>query len=150
MMGRGRGGYTEKQIWYLDSGGKKVRDRGAISVAEFYMDLGFESVFRREHNPGKSYDLTIKSSDDLNFIKNIEVKQTTSPKSSKMASNIGKAFEQLPDDNTGTVAIYLPNLKNDSVGRQYALKGFEEALRKGWVRGKVEVWFSDKTRIFMN
>ena len=55
-MGRGRGGYTGKQIWYLDSGGKKVKDRGAISVAEFYMDLGFESVFRREHNPGKSYD----------------------------------------------------------------------------------------------
>ena len=23
-MGRGRGGYTQKQIWYLDSGGNKV------------------------------------------------------------------------------------------------------------------------------
>ena len=91
-----------------------------------------------------------KSSDDLSFIKNIEVKQTTSPRSSKMASNICKGFVQLHDDYNATVAIYLPNLKNYSTGREYAKKGFEEALRKGWVRGKVEVWFSDKTRIFMN
>ena len=74
-MGRGRGGYTQKQIWYLDSGGNKVTDRGAIFVAELYMDMGYESVFRREHTPDKNYDLTIKSSDDLSFIKNIEVKQ---------------------------------------------------------------------------
>ena len=149
-MGRGRGGYTQKQIWYLDSGGNKVTDRGAIFVAELYMDMGYESVFRREHTPDNNYHLTIKSSDDLSFIKNIEVKQTTSPRSSKMASNICKGFVQLHDDYNATVAIYLPNLKNYSTGREYAKKGFEEALRKGWVRGKVEVWFSDKTRIFMN
>lgn len=114
-MGRGRGGYTQKQIWYLDSGGNKVTDRGAIFVAELYMDMGYESVFRREHTPDKNYHLTIKSSDDLSFIKNIEVKQTTSPRSSKMASNICKGFVQLHDDYNATVAIYLPNLKNGSI-----------------------------------
>ena len=38
-MGRGRGGYTQKQIWYLDSGGNKVTDRGAIFVAELYREF---------------------------------------------------------------------------------------------------------------
>lgn len=150
MMGRGRGGYTEKQIWYLDSGGKKVRDRGAISVAEFYMDMGYECVFRKEHPPGKIYDLTIKSNDDSLYIKNIEVKQVASPSISQFAKNIARAFKQLPDYSNCVAALYLKNFKNNEIGLKFAQAGFDEAVRKGYVKGKVEVWFSDKTRIFMN
>ena len=71
-MGRGRGGYTSYESGYRDSGGNKVADKGSIFVAERYIDQGYESVFRREHQPNKSYDLTIKSSDDSTFVKNIE------------------------------------------------------------------------------
>ena len=71
-MGRGHGGYTDPQPSYKDSGGQKVIDKGAIFVGERYMDLGYETVFRgRRNNP--LYDLTIKTSDDTQFVKNIEV-----------------------------------------------------------------------------
>lgn len=84
-MGRGRGGYTEKQPSYKDSGGHKVTDKGAIFVAERYMDQGYEAVFRRDHNPDRGCDLTIKTSDDETFIKNIEVKAVVSPKTRKIS-----------------------------------------------------------------
>ena len=45
-MGRGQGGYTEKQTTYKDSGGHKVTDQGAVFVAERYIDQGYEAVFR--------------------------------------------------------------------------------------------------------
>ena len=57
-MGRGRGGYTEKQTSYKDSGGHKVTDPGAIFVAERYIDQGYEAG-----------SLTIRD-DDGNLMKN--------------------------------------------------------------------------------
>ena len=144
-MGRGRGGYTEKQKSYKDSGGQKVNDKNAIFVGERYIELGYETVFRRRHDPDKGYDLTIKTSDDSHFIKNIEVKGVTSSSPSKIASNIKKANEQI---NAGdTIAIYLPNHINNEEGRQFARQGIAEAARKGLIKGPIEVWFSDKTKI---
>lgn len=144
-MGRGRGGYTEKQVWYKDSGGHKVTDPGAIFVGERYIDQGYETVFVQEHDGQRNFDLTIKTSDDRTIIKNIEVKRSTSPKGSQMAKNIERGFDQVKE--SGTVAIYLPNHKNCDSGREFARKGYEEAKRKGNVKGPVEVWFSDKTKI---
>ena len=144
-MGRGVGGYSEKQISYKDSGGKKVIDIGAIFVGERYIDMGYETVFRQEHEGQKNYDLTIKTSDDTKIEKNIEVKRTTSKNFSQMAKNIKKGFEQV--GKGGTVAIYLPQRKKCKLSIKYAKDAYEEAQRKGWVKGYVEVWFSDKTKI---
>ncbi|MGM9570109.1 MAG: hypothetical protein ACI3XC_08510 [Phascolarctobacterium sp.] len=149
-MGRGRGGYTTVQPSYKDSGGKVVKDAGAIFVAERYIEMGYESVFRRVKPPAKTYDLTIKSSNDEDFIKNIEVKRVTSSNPSKLATEIKHGMKQLPNDGKGTVAIYLPNHTNNSEGVIHARKGFEEALRKGWINGHVEVWFNDKTKLELN
>ena len=150
-MGRGRGGYTEKQVFYKDTAGRKVIDRGAIFIAERYMDLGFEPVFRCEKVREPQYDLTIKTSDDLVYVGNIEVKRTTSPSPSQMAKNIKKGFTQFKYHDNATVAIYLPQYDSNSVeGRKYAQAGFDEAARKGHVLGHVEVWFSDKKKIHMN
>ncbi len=144
-MGRGRGGYTEKQPSYKDSGGHKVTDKGAIFVAERYMDQGYEAVFRRDHNPDRGCDLTIKTSDDETFIKNIEVKAVVSPKTRKISDNIKNAKGQIkPGD---TVAIYLPNHRSSEAGRSFAEAGIAEARRKGYIIGPIEVWFSDKTKI---
>ena len=142
-MGRGHGGYVEinPNHNYKDSGGKKVTDSGAIHIAEKYIAAGYESVFRQRHEDQKTYDLTIKTSNDVNYVKNIEVKQVVSTNSSKLATNIGNAFEQVNKD--GTVAIYLPNIKRNEMGEKFAQEGFAEAQRKGWVVGNVEVWFSD-------
>ena len=144
-MGRGRGGYTEKQATYRNSGGHKVTDTGSIFVAERDIDQGFEVVFRQEHANQKTFDLTIKTSDDTKIIKNIEVKKTTSRNPSQIAKNIKEGFEQVGKD--GTVAIFLPNRSNCVSSNEFARAGFAEAQRKGWVAGKVEVWFSDRTKI---
>ena len=142
-MGRGHGGYTEISSGhnYKDSGGRKVTDSGAIFVAEKYIDAGYESVFRQRHDNQQTYDLTIKTSDDAHYVKNIEVKQVVSKNPSKLATNIDNAFNQVKEG--GTVAIYLSKMKRSDVSERFAREGFAEAQQKGWVIGKVEVWFSD-------
>ena len=60
----GRGGYTDKQASYKDSGGHKVTDKNAIFVGERYMDQGYKVVFRRRHDSDRGCDLRIKSSND--------------------------------------------------------------------------------------
>lgn len=144
-MGRGKGGYTEKQASYKDSGGHKVKDKGAIFVGERYIDMGYETVFRQEKAGQKNYDLTIKTSDDTQIIKNIEVKQVVSKNPSQIARNIKKGFVQVGEG--GTVALYLPNRSNCKSAVDFVERGFEEAKRKGFVKGSVEVWFNDKTKI---
>lgn len=149
-MGRGRGGYTQHQLSYRDSGGRKVKDKGSIFVAERYMDLGYESVFRREIDGVKRFDLTIKTSDDVNFVKNIEVKQVISPNSSRIAENIRNGFEQLAGEGGGTIALYDANHNQSQDRISFILKGIDEARRKGWIKGPIEVWFKDKTCVKMN
>lgn len=142
-MGRGHGGYTEISSGhnYKDSGGRKVTDSGSIFVAEKYIDAGYESVFRQRHENRQTYDLTIKTSDDVHYVKNIEVKQVVSTNPSKLATNTREAFDQVKEG--GTVAIYLSKMKQSSDSERFAREGFAEAQRKGWIVGKVEVWFSD-------
>ena len=144
-MGRGNGGYTEKQPYYRDSMNNKVTDQGAIFVAERYIDQGFEVVFRQDQTPGKHYDLTIKDSSDTVFVKNIEVKKMTSENPGQIAKNIKRAFEQLDNTPNGTVALYFENhTKTESI-IDVIKAGYKEAKRKNNVHGNVEVWFKDKT-----
>ena len=146
-MGRGYGGYTEKQRCYRDSGGAKVDDPGSIFVAERYMDAGYEAVFRRRRDSEgiKTFDLTIKTSDDTSIIKHIEVKRIVGQNPSQIAKHFKKAEKQLK--TCGTVAVVLPNYSNSAAGRKFAKAGIDEAMRKGYVFGPVEVWFADKTKI---
>ncbi len=46
-----------------------------------------------------------------------------------------------------TIAIFLPNHRNSESGRAFAEEGIAEARRKGWIKGPIEVWFSNKTKI---
>ena len=145
-MGRGRGGYTEKQTGYKDSGGHKVSDTGAIWIAERYIDMGYESVFRQQHpERGKQFDLTIKTADDRTPVKNIEVKKVTTLNTSNIAKNIKTASKQISIGDT--VALYMEGRMNTADNRCFVSKGIDEARRKGYIKGPVEVWFSDKTRI---
>ena len=146
-MGRGKGGYTALEVSYRDSGGFKVKDDGSIFVGERYMDLGYEVVFRQRHNR-KTYDLTIKTSDDIGYIKNIEVKRTTSTKPSRMAKNMEQGFKQV--GKGGTVAIYLPHQTQCSLALKRINEAIDEARRKRWIKGPVEIWFKDKTKIEFN
>ena len=81
-------------------------------------------------------------------MKNIEVKRTTSKNPSQLANNIKEGFEQVGDG--GTVAIYLPGRSKSSQSTiEFINNGYQEAVRKGNVKGPVEVWFDDKTRIIL-
>ena len=144
LMGRGIGGYTEKQTGYKDSGGFKVTDKGAIWVAERYIEDGYESVFRQRHDPETSCDLTIKTSDDTQTIKNIEVKQVTSQNPSKIATHIKEANEQIASGDT--IALYFPNRTSSREAISFVEQGIAEARRKKYIKGPVEVWFSDKKK----
>jgi len=144
-MGRGRGGYTEKQVSYKNSGGNKVIDNGSIYVAERYIDMGYEAVFRQEHPPNKTYDLSIKSSDDINFLKNIEVKKINSSNPSKIATNIEKANKQISKGDT--IALFISNHSNSETGKKFVEAGIAEAKRKGLIHGPIEIWFNDKTHV---
>lgn len=149
-MGRGRGGYSSKEVSYRDSANRVVKDKGAIFVGEKYIDAGYEVVFRRERQSQKSHDLTIKDSSDTKIIKNIEVKQVVSDNPSKLATNIKNAFEQVKGTKNATVAIYLPYKLNSSSTNEFIQKGFNEALRKNNVHGKIEIWFKDGNKKVLN
>lgn len=143
-MGKGYGGYTEKQKFYKDSGGHKVDDPGQIFVAERYIEQGFESVFRQTHNY-RCCDLTIKTSDDTQRIKNIEVKMINSDKHSQIAKRIKDAGGQIHDGDT--VALYIHKHSQCSASVELVSLAINEARRKGWIKGPIEVWFGDKTTI---
>ncbi len=146
-MGRGHGGYTEISSGhnYKDSGGNKVTDSGAIWVGERYIEQGYETVFRQEHpQQHRQYDLTIKTSDDKQYVKNIEVKQITSENLSNIAKNIHKAGGQIGDGDT--VALFFSNRTSSSKNLAFVEQGIAEARRKGYVKGPIEIWFSDKTK----
>lgn len=65
---------------------------------------------------------------------------------SQLVKNIKEGFEQVGDG--GTVAIYVPNRDRKSQDTiNFINSGYQEASRKGNVRGFVEVWFDDKVRI---
>ena len=144
-MGRGRGGYTSIQESYKDSGGQKVTDKGAIYIGEKYIKDGYETVFRRRHeqdnNDEKSLDLTIKTSNDKEIVKNIEVKTVTTMNTSNVAKNIGKAKDQIVAGDT--VALYCPNRADTPQNRAFIKAGIEEARRKGNIIGPIEVWFNN-------
>ncbi|MBQ6472948.1 MAG: hypothetical protein IJJ33_13270 [Victivallales bacterium] len=143
-MGRGHGGYIDYRESYLDSGGRKVTDRGTIFVAERYIDMGYEVVFRQQ-KAIPTCDLTIKTSDDKNILKNIEVKTAFSKNPSQMAKQIEKARRQIRDGDT--LAIFVPHHKCGKAGIDFAQAGVDEARRKGYVKGPIEVWFSDRKKV---
>ena len=89
--------------------------------------------------------MTIKTADDKSYVKNIEVKKVTTLNASNISKNIHKATTQVGDN--GTVALYFEGRKNTATNRDFAHKGVEEARRKGYIKGSVEVWFADKTKI---
>ena len=111
-----------------------------------YIDMGYESVFRQQHPQiGRQYDLTIKTADDHSYVKNIEVKKVTTMNASNIAKNIHRASGQI--SNGDTVALYFEGRKSTADNRSFVSKGIDEARRKGYIKGPVEVWFSDKTKI---
>ena len=134
-MGRGHGGYTEFQKCYKDSGGHKVDDPGSIFVAERYIEQGYESVFRQTHEY-RSCDLTIKTSDDKQLVKNIEVKMIYSDKPSQIAKRIKDAGGQIKESDT--IALYIHKHTQCPTSVKMVTSAINEARRKG-----CSIWTAD-------
>ena len=128
----------------MKSASRKMVRIICFQIAERYIEEGYESVFRQTHNY-RCCDLTIKTSDDTQRIKNIEVKMINSDKSSQIAKRIKDAGGQIKDGDT--VALYVHKHTKCSSGVEMVTSAVNEARRKGWVKGPIEVWFRDKTKI---
>lgn len=62
-----------------------------------------------------------------------------------IAKNIKIAGAQISEGDT--VALLFPDRTSTQSNRDFVERGIAEAKRKGYVKGPIEVWFSDKTKI---
>jgi len=147
MGGYGGSSGSVKGKCYYDTGGHKVTDKNAITVAERYIKEGKYVAFLQEKPDQKRADLSVDGV-------HTEVKGLTTTNSTKIADRIKKAFEQVDADNyrydssthrEGKV-ILLSQHKNlsDSEILHTMTTGFNKAYKAGYVSGKVEVWIGNK------
>ena len=93
MGGYGGASGKTKDKCYRDTGGKKVKDKNAIAVAEYFIKNGKYVAFLQEIKGQKRSDLSIEGI-------HAEVKGMTSQNPSKVADNIDEAFNQVYADNS--------------------------------------------------
>ncbi|MCD8295251.1 MAG: hypothetical protein LUE27_08430 [Clostridia bacterium] len=153
-MGRGHGGYVEKNNLYRDTANHKVKDNGAICVGESYIEAGYCVVFIKQQskeNNVKKYDLAIKDYDDTEILDRIEVKQVTSTSPSRISDDIEKGGAKFTGGYTGSVDLYFPRLKNNQADLRIVQAGIDYALRENnrksepFIKGSIRVWLSDGT-----
>ena len=145
MGGYGGSGGRTKGKCYYDTGGHKVTDKNAIEVAEHYMNEGKYVAFLQQHPPNKSADLSV---DGIH----IEVKGMNSTKSNKVRNNIHEAFDQIeaglarypPNERRPGKVIILSRHDSFEDGYKAVREGYQEAKRKGYVKGTVEFWYHGK------
>lgn len=140
MGGYGGSSGRVKDKCYYDTGGHKVKDSNAITVAEYYIKQGKYVAFLQEKQGQKRADLSVEGT-------HIEVKGMSSPKANKVANNIDEAFQQVEADNyrypsethrEGTVVI-LSKYSSLEEAHRVVSEGVKEAYRKGFIRGKVKL-----------
>lgn len=123
---------------YYDTGGHKVKDVNAVTVAEHFIDRGKYVAFLQEKPPEKRADLSIEGV-------HTEVKGMSSPSTNKVANNIKEAFEQVIADNKhyssnthrdGQVII-LSKYSDLRTAYKTVWGGYRKAKGKGYVQGNV-------------
>lgn len=145
------GGYggvrgKKKGRCYYDTGGHKVIDKNAITVAEKYIREGTYVAFLQQKPPAQRPDLSV----DGKIL--VEVKGMTSIRPHKVETNIRDGFKQIiaeqsryPEESRhpGKVII-LSKHDNFNDGYYAAQEGYKMAKKNGFVHGKVEFWYNDK------
>lgn len=145
MGGYGGSSGRIKEKAYYDTGGHKVTDKNAISVAECYINQGKYAAFLQEKKGQKRADLSIDGV-------HTEVKGMSSLSTNKVANNIREAFEQIAADNKryskdthrdGKVVI-LSKYSNIRLAYKTIYGGYRKARTKGYVKGDVELMHNGK------
>ncbi len=138
MGGYGGASGRGKTKTYYDTGGHKVKDANAVTVAEYFIGKGKYVAFLQEKPPQKRSDLSIERV-------HTEVKGMSSLSTNKVANNIKEAFEQVSADNSryspethrdGQVVI-LSKYPNIKTAYKTVWGGYRKAKGKGYVQGNV-------------
>ncbi len=147
MGGYGGSSGRTKGNNYFDTGGKKVKDRNAITVGEYYINHGEYVAFLQEKPGQKRADLSVGGI-------HTEVKGMTSTSTNKVANNIKEAFEQVSADNSryppsthrdGRVVV-LSKYPNIKTAFKSVFGGFRKAKSLGYVKG--EVWLMHNGKLY--
>lgn len=140
-----------KDNCYRDTEGiNKIKDKNAITVAEYYMSLGMYVAFYHEDGNYRP-DLSV----DLEMV--VEVKGISSKNSTRIKENIEHANKQIeaelskyPEDKRHPGKIVLLSLHSSfEIGYRAAYEGFQKAKREGVVNldYAVEFWFNGEIHI---
>ena len=151
MGGYGGASGKIKDGCYYDSGNKKVTDKNAIAVAEYYLSLGMYVVFLHEkpENGEGSPDLLV------DFELFVEVKGIGSTKAGTISKQIKHASRQIsdelarrPDDEQLPGKIVILSLHETfEAGFKAVYEGYQEAKRKDQVHFQTEFWFHGEIHI---
>ncbi len=145
MGGYGGASGCVKGKCYYDTGGKKVTDKSAIAVAEYYIKNGkYVAFLQRKHTPRA--DLSVEGH-------HVEVKGISTVNHDSVEGHIKKAFIQIHGDDyryppethrEGKVILYSQHDEDEDLVHAAMLKGYRQAESKGYVTGKVELWIKGK------
>ena len=146
----GYGGQSNrlKEKCYYDTGGRKVTDKHAIEVAEYYIRHGKYVAFLREHQDGNRADLSVEGV-------HVEVKGITSLSLNGIEKTIKHAHKQVhgddyryPPETYRQGKIIFLSKHSAEVPTEKILEAMtgavETAIRKGYLDEKVEVWIKGK------
>ncbi len=146
----GYGGSSErgKNKTYYATGGHKVTDKNAVTVAEHYIDGGKYVAFLQEKEGQNRADLSVEG-------QHVEVKGLTTLNPDNVEGKLKHAFIQVDADNSrypsdthreGKVIILSKHSSDvaESLIYEKMYAGFLSAQHKGYVTGKVELWIGDK------
>jgi len=148
MGGYGGSSDRGKTKTYYDTGGHKVTDKNAITVAERYIDEGKYVAFLQEKEGQNRADLSVDG-------QHVEVKGLTTLNPDNVEGKLKHAFIQVDADNPrypddthreGKVIILSKHSSDISEATVYEKMhaGFLSAEHKGYITGKVELWINGK------
>lgn len=142
----GSSGRSRDKVYY-DTGGRKVKDKNAITVGEYYINQGEYVAFLQEKSNQQRADLSVGGI-------HTEVKGMSSTSTNKVANNIKEGFEQVSTDNyrypsdshrDGRVVI-LSKYPNIKTAYKTVFGGYRKAKSQGYVKG--EVWLMHNGKMY--
>lgn len=129
-----------KDKCYYDTGGHKVKDKNAIEVAEHYLKNGKYVAFLKEIPDENRADMSVEGV-------HVEVKGMSSLNPGQVAKNLKKGFIQVDADNKRYseethrcgIVVILSGYNSLEEAQRVVKVGYDEAIRKGYVTGKVKL-----------
>lgn len=137
-----------KSKCFYDTGGRKVIDKNAIAVAEYYISEGKYVAFLQEKPLQYRADLSVDG-------QHTEIKGLTSLSPNTIEAKIAHAFKQIHGDdykysesNRKEGKVILFSRHNNSISNQAVYDAFYRAYKiadqKGIITGKIEFWIRGK------